>query len=113
MYSDLANVILSVAVAKLKSQCMELVRGPSHTSSRYFSRVIKEIIFRAARRVEIKTTLVANQALSIPASPFIDSVIVKAGLAVASKPGDRRRLTSAIAKPLPISAIASWSNTPN
>ena len=46
-------------------------------------RVIKEILFRAARRVEVKTTLVANQSLSIPASPYIDAVQVKAGLDVA------------------------------
>ncbi|HEY9887124.1 MAG TPA: YaiI/YqxD family protein [Candidatus Obscuribacterales bacterium] len=45
--------------------------------------VIKEIIFRAARRAAIKTTLVANQALQIPASPYIDAVQVKAGLDVA------------------------------
>ena len=46
-------------------------------------RVIKEIIFRAARRVAVKTTLVANQTLTIPASPYIESVQVKAGLDVA------------------------------
>ena len=46
-------------------------------------KVIKEIIFRAAKRVSVPTTLVANQELSIPASPYIDSVIVKAGLDVA------------------------------
>ncbi|MEL6399587.1 MAG: YaiI/YqxD family protein [Leptolyngbyaceae cyanobacterium] len=46
-------------------------------------KVIKEIIFRAARRVAVKTTLVANQALTIPASPYIESVQVKAGLDVA------------------------------
>lgn len=46
-------------------------------------RVIKEIIFRAARRAGVKTTLVANQEMSIPASPYLDAVIVKAGLDVA------------------------------
>lgn len=46
-------------------------------------RVIKEIIFRAARRLEVATTLVANQALEIPASNFIEAVQVKAGLDVA------------------------------
>ncbi|TVQ08191.1 MAG: YaiI/YqxD family protein [Leptolyngbya sp. DLM2.Bin27] len=45
--------------------------------------VIKEILFRAAKRVEIKTTLVANQELQIPGSPFIDSVLVRSGLDVA------------------------------
>ncbi|MEM9120301.1 MAG: YaiI/YqxD family protein [Cyanobacteria bacterium P01_F01_bin.56] len=46
-------------------------------------RVIKEIIFRAARRVGVATTLVANQELQIPASDLIDAVQVKAGLDVA------------------------------
>ena len=46
-------------------------------------KVIKEILFRAAKRVEVKTTLVANQELQIPASPYIDVVQVKAGLDVA------------------------------
>ncbi len=45
--------------------------------------VIKEILFRAAKRVEIKTTLVANQELQIPASPYIDAVQVRSGLDVA------------------------------
>jgi len=46
-------------------------------------KVIKEIIFRAARRVSVATTLVANQELVIPASEFIEAVQVKAGLDVA------------------------------
>ncbi|MBD1872582.1 YaiI/YqxD family protein [Nodosilinea sp. FACHB-131] len=45
--------------------------------------VIKEILFRAAKRVEIKTTLVANQELQIPGSPYIDAVLVRSGLDVA------------------------------
>lgn len=45
--------------------------------------VIKEILFRAAKRVEIKTTLVANQELQIPGSPYIESVLVRSGLDVA------------------------------
>lgn len=57
--------------------------------------VIKEILFRAAKRVQVPTTLVANQALQIPASPYIDAVQVPAGLDVADsyivqhlQPGD-------------------------
>lgn len=46
-------------------------------------RAIKEIIFRAARRVGVSTTLVANQELQIPASEYIEAVQVKAGLDVA------------------------------
>jgi uncharacterized protein YaiI (UPF0178 family) len=45
--------------------------------------VIKEILFRAAKRVQVKTTLVANQELQISASPYIDSVLVRSGLDVA------------------------------
>lgn len=57
--------------------------------------VIKEIIFRAAVRKEIATTLVANQMLRVPPSPWIRSVQVPAGFDVADnhiagqvKPGD-------------------------
>jgi hypothetical protein len=45
--------------------------------------VIKEILFRAAKRVEVKTTLVANQELQVPGSDFIDTVQVRSGLDVA------------------------------
>jgi uncharacterized protein len=57
--------------------------------------VIKEIIFRAAIRKSIGTTLVANQMLRVPPSPFIRAVQVAAGFDVADnyivgqlKPGD-------------------------
>lgn len=45
--------------------------------------VIKEILFRAARRVQVRTVLVANHPLTIPGSDYIESVVVKAGLDVA------------------------------
>ncbi|MFH7243496.1 MAG: YaiI/YqxD family protein [Spirulina sp.] len=45
--------------------------------------VIKEILFRAAKRLEIKTTLVANQELQIPGSPYLEFVQVRAGLDIA------------------------------
>jgi len=45
--------------------------------------VIKEIIFRAATRTKIHTTLIANQFIRTPASPFITSVQVAAGFDVA------------------------------
>lgn len=45
--------------------------------------VIKEIIFRAAVRKEIATTLVANQMLRVPPSPWIRAVQVPAGFDVA------------------------------
>ena len=46
---------------------------------------IKELLFRAARRREIKVTLVANQPLPKPRSEFIDSIIVPPGMNVADR----------------------------
>ena len=40
--------------------------------------VIKEMLFRAAERTQIQTTLVANQAIRIPPSPFISFLRVSA-----------------------------------
>ncbi|POR50732.1 hypothetical protein B0G62_108224 [Paraburkholderia eburnea] len=45
--------------------------------------VIKDMLFRAARRVEICVTLVANQYLRTPPSPFIKAIQVPAGFDVA------------------------------
>ncbi|WP_317932908.1 YaiI/YqxD family protein [Halioxenophilus sp. WMMB6] len=45
--------------------------------------VIKEILFRAASRTKIETTLVANQSMSLPNSPFIKRLIVSSGFDVA------------------------------
>jgi len=45
--------------------------------------VIKEILFRAAQRVEVKLTLVANQILRVPPSPFIKFLRVSTGFDVA------------------------------
>lgn len=57
--------------------------------------VIKEILFRAANRTEIPVTLVANQFIKTPPSPYIKSIQVAAGFDVADnyiaqevKPGD-------------------------
>ena len=41
--------------------------------------VIKEILFRAADRAEVLTTLVSNMALRTPASPYIRTVRVAKG----------------------------------
>ncbi len=56
---------------------------------------IKEILFRAAERVQIETVLVANHALRVPKSRFVKAVQVGAGFDVADarilaglKPGD-------------------------
>ena len=45
--------------------------------------VIKEILFRAAERAQVMTTLVANATLRVPDSPFIKSVRVRQGFDVA------------------------------
>jgi uncharacterized protein YaiI (UPF0178 family) len=46
-------------------------------------KVIKEILFRAADRVSMPLTLVANQALQVPRSRYIRSIQVAAGFDVA------------------------------
>ena len=46
-------------------------------------RPVKDILFRAATRRHVLTTLVANQALSTPASPFLQTVQVAAGFDIA------------------------------
>ncbi len=45
--------------------------------------VIKEILFRAAERTKITTTLVANQFLRIPFSPYLKFIAVPGGFDVA------------------------------
>ena len=45
--------------------------------------VIKEILFRAARRTEVLTTLVANQNVPVPPSPWIKMMQVPQGFDVA------------------------------
>lgn len=45
--------------------------------------VIKEILFRAAKRTRVLTTLVANQPIRIPNSPFIKFLQVPSGFDVA------------------------------
>ena len=45
--------------------------------------VIKEILYRAAKRTGTELTLVANQPLSVPPSPLIKTVQVGAGFDVA------------------------------
>lgn len=55
--------------------------------------VIKEILYRAANRVERPLTLVANQMLRVPPSPWIKAVQVPSGFDVA----DQRIAQSAVA----------------
>lgn len=47
--------------------------------------VIKDIVFRAAQRVRVLTTLVANQLIKTPPSPYISKVQVRAGFDEADK----------------------------
>lgn len=46
---------------------------------------IKELLFRAALRREVKVTLVANQSLYTPNSEFIDNLVVPHGMNVADR----------------------------
>lgn len=52
--------------------------------------VIKDILYRAARRTEVSMTLVANQPLSVPRSPYINTLQVGAGFDVADNEIVRR-----------------------
>ncbi|MBY5945909.1 YaiI/YqxD family protein [Photobacterium rosenbergii] len=45
--------------------------------------VVKEILFRAANRVGVAVTLVANQFIRVPPSPHIKSIQVESGFDVA------------------------------
>jgi uncharacterized protein YaiI (UPF0178 family) len=46
---------------------------------------IKELLYRAAERVKIKLTLVANQSLRIPPSEYIETLLVRDGANVADR----------------------------
>ena len=46
-------------------------------------KVIKEILFRAAKRAQVQLTLVANQSLRTPSSQHIKSLQVSSGFDVA------------------------------
>jgi uncharacterized protein len=46
---------------------------------------IKELLYRVARRMKIKLTLVANQPLRTPRSEFIETVLVPDGMNVADR----------------------------
>ncbi|BCS88497.1 YaiI/YqxD family protein [Pseudodesulfovibrio sediminis] len=47
--------------------------------------VVKEIIFKAAARCEVRVTLVANIPLRVPTSPLFDSIVVSEGFDEADK----------------------------
>ena len=47
--------------------------------------VIKELLFRAAMRVKVLVTVVANEKLRVPVSEFIQTLVVGSGMNVADK----------------------------
>ncbi|TDR31398.1 YaiI/YqxD family protein [Hydromonas duriensis] len=53
-------------------------------------KAVKEVIYRAARRAQMNTTLIANQMLMTPPSAFIKALQVPAGLDVADNEIVRR-----------------------
>jgi len=80
-------------------------------------RVIKEILFRAAERKQVRLTLVANQPLRTPVSACIETLIVAAGFDVADEtivkllsPGD---LVITADIPLAAAAIARQGHALN
>jgi uncharacterized protein YaiI (UPF0178 family) len=52
--------------------------------------VVKEILYRAAERAQVTTTLVANKLLAVPRSPWIRSMQVARGFDVADNEIARR-----------------------
>jgi uncharacterized protein YaiI (UPF0178 family) len=61
---------------------------------------IKEILYRAAERAQIRTVFVANHALRVPKSPFLEAKQVDSGFDVA----DARILTTLAAGDLVVTA---------
>lgn len=47
--------------------------------------VIKNILFKAAERTGVQTTLVANQPIQVPRSPYIQTIQVSSGFDVADQ----------------------------
>ena len=61
---------------------------------------IKELLYRAAERVKVKVTLVANQSLRVPRSEYIETLLVREGANVA----DRRIVELAVPGDLVVTA---------
>lgn len=62
--------------------------------------VVKEILFRAADRVQVPLTLIANQMLRVPPSPWITALQVPSGFDVA----DQRIAQEAVAGDIVVTA---------
>lgn len=69
--------------------------------------VIKDILFRAAERARIAVTLVANQWLRVPPSPYLRAIQVPAGLDVADSEIVRRvnRGDLVVTQDIPLAAL--------
>ena len=70
--------------------------------------VIKEILFKAANRTKTLLTLVANQSIAVPPSPFIKSIRVASGFDVADNEIVKRLETGdlVITSDIPLAAEA-------
>jgi uncharacterized protein YaiI (UPF0178 family) len=70
--------------------------------------VIKDILFRAAEREQVETTLVANQWIRTPASKFIRSIQVPGGFDVADDEIVRRVQAGdlVVTQDIPLAALA-------
>lgn len=68
--------------------------------------VVKDILFRAAQRTKTMTTLVANQAIRTPPSPYIKTIQVAAGFDVADDEIVRRAVSGdlVITSDIPLAA---------
>lgn len=93
---------MAAARDALDEGCHDVNASPAETPARQIwvdadacPVVIKEILFRAAERARINITLVANQWLRVPLSPYLRAVQVPPGIDVAdseilrrANPGD-------------------------
>ncbi|WP_163832089.1 YaiI/YqxD family protein [Spartinivicinus ruber] len=68
--------------------------------------VIKDILFRASMRTKLQLTLVANQPMRIPASPFIKRLQVEPGFDIADNEIVKRLMTGdlVITSDIPLAA---------
>jgi uncharacterized protein YaiI (UPF0178 family) len=67
-------------VARLKGGCVQIWVDADACPG-----AVKEILYRAAERVRVTVTLVANQLLQVPATPHVKSIRVSAGFDVADR----------------------------
>src|SRR5688572_15285251 len=70
-------------------------------------RPVKEVLYRVAQKRRIEVTLVANQALSVPRSPYIRVLVVSGGFDVADNEIVRRISVGdlAVTADIPLAAL--------